>query len=101
MNIKFISYSGKWPNLCNGILCLEVNSKPYYFGYDYKISNNSSDIYYDKFWSSGGSCSLESIDKNEWIIYEDKLPTELKPFVKEISDVFNSNVPYGCCGGCI
>lgn len=29
--IKFISYDGKYPCLCIGTLCIEVNGKQYFF----------------------------------------------------------------------
>lgn len=99
VNIKFINYTGKWPNLCSGVLTLEVNGKIYKFGYEQE---------YDKFWSSGGCCGFidesyteEFISQNEWIIDKDELPDELKNYSDEISRVFNENVEQGCCGGCL
>ena len=32
--IKFISYTGKYPNLCSGVLTVEINGKEYKFGHD-------------------------------------------------------------------
>ena len=43
MNIKFISYTGKWPNLCSGVLTVEIDGKEYKFGHestDYDWKNN-------------------------------------------------------------
>lgn len=34
MDIKFISYTGKYPNLCDGILTLEIDGEQVSFGYD-------------------------------------------------------------------
>ena len=45
--VKFISYDGELPNLCSGILTLEIEGKTVTFG-----SNNCCD--YDRFWISGG-----------------------------------------------
>ena len=43
--VEFVSYTGKYPNLCSGVLTLKINGKIYTFGYGQK---------YDKFWESGG-----------------------------------------------
>ena len=99
--VKFIEYTGAYPNLCSGVLTIEVNGKRYRFGYEYKGKNLLK-----PFWKSGGSCgfiddySSVFIEHGEWIIDEGKLPNELVPYVDEIDKVFNSNVPFGCCGGC-
>lgn len=94
--IKFIDYNGKWPCLCYGTLILEVNGKTYVF-YDEK---------YAQFWESGGNyyrtnSENEVITKNPWIIKKNLLPEELREYSQEIEDIFNKNVPFGCCGGCI
>lgn len=100
--VKFIEYTGKYPNLCSGVLTLEINGKTYRFGNSYKGKN-----LLEPFWNSGGSCgfrknySNEYVNKNEWIINANDLPNELKQYVTEIDEVFNANVPFGCCGGCL
>jgi len=91
-HVQFVSYTGKWPILCDGILVLKINGTKYDFG---TYSNK-----YPRFWSSGGSCFRNQTETNEWIIYYDKLPDELKPYAEEIDTVFNQNVEHGCCGGC-
>ena len=102
-NIKFISYTGRWPNLCHGELTLEVNGKRYKFGDSYSNPDN-----YESFWSSGGSCGFDGsnysnsyITHNDWIINAYYLPEELQQYTDEIAEVFNENVPQGCCGGCL
>ena len=34
MNIEFVSYTGEYPNLCNGILTLKIDNKIVKFGVD-------------------------------------------------------------------
>lgn len=98
-NVKFIDYTGEWPNLCSGILILEINGKIYKFGYNQE---------YPSFWSSGGSCGFNDrinwesyVTSGEWEIDVDDLPEELKKYAPEIDRVFNDNVKWGCCGGCL
>ena len=33
--VRFISYTGRYPNLCSGILTLEIDGKEYKFGHNY------------------------------------------------------------------
>lgn len=32
--VKFIDYTGRYPNLCSGVLTLEIDGKIYKFGYE-------------------------------------------------------------------
>lgn len=98
-NVKFIDYDGKYPCLCVGTLTLEIEGKEYEFGGD-GIGRFGS------FWSSGGSCYFTSdwdgvVTEGQWIIDEEELPEQFRKYSKEIDEVFNENVPYGCCGGCL
>ena len=99
MNIKFVSYTGAYPNLCSGVLTLNIDDVDKTFGDD--------DCDYNKFWVTGGRAyfsrgwSKSHIETDEWIIIRDELPLELKPYTEEIAEIFNDNVTYGCCGGCL
>lgn len=95
-HVKFISYNGKYPCLCNGTLILEIDGKQEVFIGD-RI-----------FWHSGGICrfsdayySKSYIDKDEWIIDANKIPEQYRKYAEEIDKVFNENVEHGCCGGCL
>lgn len=93
-HVKFISYSGEYPNLCSGILVLKIDGKTVTFG-------NSSKAQYPDFWISGGSCDWDgNTTSGPWIIDPDALPVEYRAYAAEIEEVFNANVPWGCCGGC-
>jgi hypothetical protein len=99
--VKFISYSGDYPALCGGILEIEV------FGIIYRFGNNLHDkSLMNRFWNTGGSCGFTDnddtyIEKSEWEIDVNRLPDILKGYAADIDKVFNANVPYGCCGGCL
>lgn len=103
-HVKFVEYTGRYPNLCRGVLTLNIDGKDYTFGHDY-TENKSAD--YESFWCSGGSCGFTNnysesyINSGDWCINYEELPEEFKKYAEEIDSVFNSNVPMGCCGGCL
>lgn len=100
--VKFVSYTGRYPNLCRGVLTLLIEGKEVRFGHNYMIYDSwKTDGNYDAFWSSGGGLdSNYCAYKGEWEIDVEKLPEEYKKYATEIDEIFNSEVPYGCCGGC-
>ncbi len=94
-HVKFVSYTGKWPNLCSGILTLEIDGRTVTFGCD-----DACDNY--KFWHSGGTCNyISGATCGEWIIDYADIPEKYQKYANEIDYVFNKNVEEGCCGGCI
>lgn len=88
-HVKFVSYTGKYPNLCCGDLTLEIDGKQVRFGNEKR----------PRFWSSGGSCR-GGIEHGEWEIDVEEIPEEYRKYAAEIDRVFNENVEHGCCGGC-
>lgn len=107
-NVKFISYTGKYPNLCNGILTLEINGVEVSFGHDASYyKNDDNDGNYEPFWHTGGRCGFRNhysqsyCEQDEWIIDAQELPEKYRKYANEIDEVFNENVDYGCCGGCL
>lgn len=90
--VEFISYDGKWPNLCRGTLIIKVNGKTYTFE-DAMISGGH--IY-------GGAHTDWDMwaEQDDWEINLEEHP-ELEQYKEEITRVVNENVPQGCCGGCI
>ncbi len=97
-NVEFVSYSGTYPCLCMGMLILKIDGKEVKFGNKYSYK----DVDYPTFWSSGGG-----IDSNycaysgEWEIDVEELPKQYRKYATEIDAIFNENVAYGCCGGCV
>ena len=43
----------------------------------------------------------EHVSDGEWSIDVDDLPEQFRKYADEIDEVFNENVPQGCCGGCV
>lgn len=93
-HVEFISYTGEYPCLCSGILTLKIDGKKVRFGYG---TPNTP------FWISGGGLSPNYVGayQGEWKINVDRIPEEYHKYASEIDEVFNDNVPWGCCGGCI
>ena len=89
--IEFISYDGKWPCLCFGTLKIKVDGKEYSLK-NVMISGGST--YFTNGWSEA------HIEEGPWTVELDEYP-ELMKYEKEITDLVNSEVPWGCCGGCI
>ena len=114
--IKFVSYDGKYPNLCSGVLTLNIEGKDVKFGhhgllYDYtnkrykdEDPNNPN---FDSFWSSGGGCGFHNnysesyVNTDEWSIDVNDIPEQYRKYAAIIDEIFNDNVPHGCCGGCL
>lgn len=104
-NIKFISYTGRYPNLCSGVLTLEIDGEIVRFGHDYSkffVKDNN----YPKFWMSGGSAGFDEdyngiVETDAWELDIDSLDERFWEIADELIDVFNENVDFGCCGGCL
>ena len=81
-NVKFISYTGKWPCLCSGDLCMEIAGKTYTFGF------------MESWWESGGSCWYANgevgHDEGSWRLNERRLPEALRPYAAEMLAEFNA-----------
>ena len=93
IEVKFISYDGKYPNLCDGKLTIEVA------GVQFELKSHT--------FESGGSVSFDdewepTIAELPWKFSEfAEIPEELEPFREKILEVMNENVEHGCCGGCV
>lgn len=101
-DIEFVSYDGEYPCLCYGKLTLKINGKKMNF-----CSINGAK--YPSFWSSGGKVSFDNdwnpnVTRGEWEWFcenENKLPKEIIDNKEYVMELFNDNVQWGCCGGCI
>lgn len=98
-SVEFVSYTGKYPNLCNGILTLKIDGVKYTFGENYKRPKPN----FEGFWHSGGYVerNYSGVVHNEWKIDVEGIPEQFRKYATEIDEVFNKNVAWGCCGGCI
>lgn len=66
-HVNFVSYTGEWPNLCSGVLTLEIDGKEITFGYGFNSKDKPT---YRPFWSSGGGLmpNYEGAWQGEWQI---------------------------------
>lgn len=87
--IKFVSYDGKYPNLCSGTLTIDVD------GEKMEIQDaltSGGCVWFDDDWN-------EHVESGAWAVND--LPDWAKPHREEIETLVNENIPFGCCGGCI
>ena len=89
MKVEFISYSGKYPNLCSGKLTVIVDGKEWVI--DGLVSGGS--VSFTDKWE-------EIVEEGEWGIsnWPKGFPEEAKAVVEFL---VNEKVPHGCCGGCV
>ena len=87
--VEFVSYDGEYPNLCSGTLMLSIDGETVEFP-KYCMRSGGS-VWFDDEWH-------EHVGYGEWSV---KVPEKYAHLQKEIEDCVNSNVPCGCCGGCI
>ena len=87
--VEFISYDGKWTNLCSGVLILKINGEEKVLPRHCMCSGGS--VTFDGDWN-------ETITEGPWTV---DVPDELLDYKEEIEKCVNENVPRGCCGGCV
>jgi hypothetical protein len=81
-----IDYDGSYPNLCSGTLIVYIDGKRWDFP-DYCLrSGGGLNEDYDPYI---GDWSLSA--------FPEGFPEILK---EEVVEAINSEIPYGCCGGC-
>lgn len=108
--IEFVSYDGKYPQLCNGKLVVKIDGKEISFG-DTHICDFEKDktpAEYPRFWCSGGSFRFSKDFTDYQIVHSDwelmgrekDYPAEIWKLLPDILQVMNENVDGGCCGGC-
>lgn len=109
MDVKFVEYTGSFPNLCSGLLTLEIDGKKYTFGWEYTWDGKHIEGDFPRFWCSGGRISIdpEEVYRGPWGFgyYADRSYKIDKYFgdgaTNQFLKVMNDNVNWGCCGGCI
>lgn len=87
--VEFVSYDGKWPNLCGGNLVLKIDGKTVEFP-EYCMCSGGS-VWFTEDWDANVEYGPWSVD----------VPEEYAHLKDEIEACVNENVSYGCCGGCI
>ena len=89
--LTFVSYDGEYPNLCRGILILNLN------GVDIKFPkcclNSGGSVSFNKNYS-------EEVTNGPWSfdMWPKGFPKNLK---NKAVKLVNKNVLMGCCGGCV
>ena len=89
--LRFVSYDGEYPNLCRGILILELDGEQITFPPRCLFSGGW--ITFDEDWDADvglGPWSIES--------FPEGFPEDLKDYAVYL---VNKHVEHGCCGGCL
>jgi hypothetical protein len=83
-NVKFVSYDGRYPNLCSGTLVFKIGDRTY-------------EIH--RLTSGGGLDKDYNAYEGPWSIdnWPEGFPEGLK---SKVEDMVNECVEHGCCGGC-
>ena len=110
--LEFVEYTGGYPNLCSGRLFVKIDDKLVSFG-NYCLgekgkTDDTNVPVYKSFWVSGGSVSFdddwdEHVTEGDWEACwkEKNYPKEIAKLLPRLLELFNENVPHGCCGGCV
>lgn len=85
--IRFISYDGRYPNLCRGTLLMEVDG---FVRWEFTL-HSGGQAFFDSDWN-------EIVTVGRWTV---DVPADLEPYRAEIERLVNAHVPQGCCGGCV
>ena len=103
-DVRFVSYTGKSPQLCNGVLTLSIDGVEHTFG---SITNGAE---FCGIWSSGGHIFVEDNGvfetQGEWTSDWNEPGCEVLDrhfgdgFSKKLIEIMNENVEHGCCGWC-
>jgi hypothetical protein len=98
VDLNFISYDGKYPNLCSGRLCFEAlfndNTRKEYYLKNCLTPND--DDYYNSKTVPWTFCLND--DEEEYPL--EKHPEFTPMVVAYLEKIINENVEWGHCGGC-
>ena len=93
--IRFVSYDGKYPCLCNGNLVLEIDGEIVDFP---NCLMSGGSVWFDENW-------MEHVEVGRWgidrVSVSQKFGSKYDDRIAEILEVVNENIPWGCCGGCV
>lgn len=87
--VEFVKYTGEWPCACYGELTVKIDGEEVTFASGCLTSGGS--VWFDKDWD-------EHVEEDPWSV---SLPDEYVKYTKEVEEVVNENIPWGCCGGCV
>ena len=107
--VEFISYTGKYPKLCDGIATFKIDGYIITFNNE-RLNEDGELIHYPRFWKSGGWIPKKNNHSkipyksayvlDDWWIKCPDAPIFILNNINECLKLFNQNVEHGCCGGC-
>lgn len=87
--VTFVSYDGRFPNLCSGTLVLRIDGEVVTFP-KYCMESGGG-VWFDSSWD-------EHVEFGPWYV---NVPEEYAHLKREIEECVNENISEGCCGGCV
>ena len=85
-----IEYDGRYPNLCSGTLKVTIGPRTWEMNH---VLSSGGSVSFDSEWN-------ENVSSGEWSLSDlpDDFPENL---VDELTELVNSEISHGCCGGCV
>lgn len=104
--IEFVSYTGKFPNYCTGILTLKIEGKEVVFDpHYYPRKDRPAEDKERSFWEMGCLYNYDGedftlVDGGTWNFDKEDISEKYQKYADEIIECFKENVPEHACGGC-
>ena len=85
--IKIEKFEEKPWALCSSLVIMSVDGK------QFRVRlHTGGAVWFDEHW-------CEHVEDGPWSLWD--IPDEFKHLKKELTDVINKEIIWGCCGGCV
>lgn len=96
--VNFLGYTGKFPELCHGVMTLKIDGTDTTFGTDDFEADYSFELYSGGYAGKGMDLKTAILSEGFWEVI---LPPEFSDIEELVNELFNEEVQLGCCGGCL
>lgn len=92
--IKFVSYDGTLPYLCEGTLVVEKDGKQYSLEKPFMMCGQ---VWYSKDYQA----HVDKDDRHAFFKFKISLPKELQDDVDELEELATKKIPWKTCNWCV